>query len=67
MTCQNDTAPWGSICPDCGVRLPQDKGPMTTWMAERHRDARLATYAKLSWEKRDSSKFSLRERKKKAA
>jgi hypothetical protein len=60
MDCQNDTAPWGSICPDCGVRLPQDKGPMTTWMAERHRDARLATYAKVS--KDDPSRFSLRRR-----
>lgn len=36
--CQNTTAPWGSICPDCGERLPRKRRsnePMT-WMAARN-------------------------------
>ena len=33
--CEDTSAAWGSICPSCGVRLPNPK-PITSWMAERH-------------------------------
>lgn len=36
--CENDTAPWGSICESCGQRLPRKPGPLTSWKAQRNID-----------------------------
>jgi hypothetical protein len=33
--CENDTAPWGSICPDCKQRLPARQKPLSSWHAQR--------------------------------
>jgi hypothetical protein len=50
VTCDSTRGEWStptreSRCPDCNAVMPVDKGPMTTWMADRHRDARLSAAA----------------------
>jgi hypothetical protein len=36
--CQNVTAAWGSVCPDCHKMLP-NPGPIRSWQAVRHEGA----------------------------
>jgi DNA-binding CsgD family transcriptional regulator len=48
MACDSTRGEWStptreSRCPDCNAVMPVDKGPMTTWMADRNRDARQVT------------------------
>lgn len=38
MTCESTRGQWGSICPDCGCRLPAKKGRLMSWMAQRNID-----------------------------
>jgi hypothetical protein len=33
--CENVTAAWGSVCPDCGETLP-NPAPIRSWQAKRH-------------------------------
>lgn len=48
MACDSDRGEWStpkreSRCPDCGAVMPMDRGSMSTWMADRHRDRNLIT------------------------
>lgn len=53
MTCDSTRGEWStptreSRCPDCNAVMPVDKGPMTTWMADRNRDAKRSAFAQLA-------------------
>lgn len=53
MTCDSTRGQWSTpsktnTCPDCGAVMPVDRGPMSTWMAERNRDAKRSAYAQMA-------------------